>query len=164
MIALALPNDVAEATPEALPPRRGHISPSRGVLGRFRYGFTGAPPSFARSTSSSAPIPAVRCATIEPPEWTPLDLHDRAAGQAAPPDSSPSSWGRLLVLLIPFFYDPDSGQSWSLKRDGQPHRTRRIRAGAAGVILDCACAPILTGTAGGTSAEPSPLPRTPEKG
>src|SRR5260370_1828453 len=33
-------------------------------------------------------------------------------------------------------------QSWPLKRDGQPHRTRRIRAGAAGVILDCACAPI----------------------
>src|ERR1700730_15316860 len=55
-------------------------------------------------------------------------------------------------------------QSWPLKRDGQPHRTRRIRAGAAGVILDCACAPILTGTAGGTSAKPSPLPRTPEKG
>src|ERR1700719_2376716 len=50
-------------------------------------------------------------------------------------------------------------QSWPLKRDGQPHRTRRIRAGAAGAILDCACAPILTGTAGGTSAEPSPLPR-----
>jgi hypothetical protein len=57
-----------------------------------------------------------------------------------------------------------SAQSWPLKRDGQPHRTRRIRAGAAGAILDCACAPILTGTAGGTSAKPSPLPRTPEKG
>jgi hypothetical protein len=32
-----------------------------------------------------------------------------------------------------------------------------------GVILDCACAPILMGTAGDTSAEPSPLPRTPER-
>ena len=32
-----------------------------------------------RSNGSLAPIPAVRCATIEPPEWTPLDLHDRAA-------------------------------------------------------------------------------------
>jgi hypothetical protein len=53
-----------------------------------------------------APIPAVRCATIEPPEWTPLDLHDRAAGQAAPPESSPSSWDRLLVLWYRLFTIP----------------------------------------------------------
>ena len=32
-----------------------------------------------RRNGRDAPIPAVRCATIEPPEWTPLDLHDRAA-------------------------------------------------------------------------------------
>jgi len=32
-----------------------------------------------RGNGEVAPIPAVRCATIEPPEWTPLDLHDRAA-------------------------------------------------------------------------------------
>jgi hypothetical protein len=31
-------------------------------------------------------------------------VHDRAAGRAAPPESSPSSWGRLLVLLIPVFF------------------------------------------------------------
>jgi len=61
-----------------------------------------------RGNDKVAPIPAARCATIEPPEWTPLDLHDRAAGQAAPPESSPSSWGRLLVLWYRPFYDPDS--------------------------------------------------------
>ena len=37
-------------------------------------------------------------------------------------------------------------------------------SGAAGVILDCACAPILMGTAAGTSAKPSPLPTNPAKG
>ena len=36
----------------------------------------------------------------------PLDLHDRAAGQAAPPESSPSSWGRLLVLWYRLFTIP----------------------------------------------------------
>ena len=59
-----------------------------------------------RRNGRDAPIPAVRCATIEPPEWTPLDLHDRAAGQAAPPESSPSSWGRLLVLWYRLFTIP----------------------------------------------------------
>jgi len=36
----------------------------------------------------------------------PLDLHDRAAGQAAPPESSPSSWGRLLVFWYRLFTIP----------------------------------------------------------
>ena len=27
-----------------------------------------------RGNDKVAPIPAARCATIEPPEWTPLDL------------------------------------------------------------------------------------------
>jgi hypothetical protein len=39
----------------------------------------GGPIAISEAAVSSAPIPAVRCATIEPPEWTPLDLHDRAA-------------------------------------------------------------------------------------
>ena len=112
----------------------------------------------AHGNGRDAPIPAVRCATIEPPEWTPLDLHDRAAGQAAPPESSPSSWGRLLVLWYPLFTIPIRAVlAFEARWTAAPNEEDSC------IILDCACAPILTGTAGGTSAKPSPLPRTPEK-
>jgi hypothetical protein len=63
------------------------------------------------------------------PQWR-AAVHDCAAGRATPPKSGPSSWGRLLVLLIPFlrsrfraipcrgFAAAAGGQGAGRRRDG----------------------------------------------
>jgi hypothetical protein len=88
----------ARARSGGLPGRRSSSQQTIGLHGTIAKACkSGGEGTFSGTHGNGkvAPIPAVRCATIEPPEWTPLDLHDRAAGQAAPPESSPSSWGRL---------------------------------------------------------------------